>query len=110
VSPPGFDELIRQAQEFQNRLARLKEDLGRRTVEGSAGGGMVKVTANGRGQILRVSIERGLLRPEEQEMLEDLVCAAVNQAQQAARALAADSARAITGGMPVPGLEELFSG
>jgi len=107
---PNMEDLLRQAQDFSGRLSQLKEELARRTVEGSAGGGMVKVTADGQGRIRRVQIEPAILNPPDPEMIEDLVCAATNQALQAARQMAAEASRALTGGMSIPGLEGLLGG
>lgn len=104
---PGFEDLIRQAQEFSQRLARLKEELAQKTVEGTSGGGMVKAIADGRGRILRLQIEPSLIKPAEIEMIEDLVCAAVNQALDAARQAAAEATQMLTGGLPIPGIEGL---
>lgn len=107
---PGIEDLMRQAQEFSHRLAQLKEDLAKRTVEGSAGGGMVRATCDGSGRIVNVAIEPAVLKDGDVEMLQDLVCAAVNQALEAAKQMAAEATRALTGGVAVPGLENLFGG
>jgi hypothetical protein len=105
-----MEDLLRQAQDFSARLDQLKEELARRTVEGSAGGGMVKVTADGLRRIRRVQIEPSLLKSPDPEMIEDLVCAATNQALEAAQQMAAEASRALTGGMSIPGLEGLMGG
>lgn len=107
---PGFEDLIKQAQAFTQRLAQLKADLAREVVSASSGGGMVTAEANGRGQLLRVTIEPQVADPHELEMLQDLVVAAVNQALQKAKELAAEKTRQLTGGIPIPGIEELFGG
>lgn len=106
---PGLEDLMKQAQAFSQQLARMKEELARETVQGSAGGGMVQVVANGRGAIVDVRIEPQVVDSEDIEMLQDLVCAAVNQALTKARELAANKSRSLTGGMSIPGLENLFS-
>jgi nucleoid-associated protein EbfC len=105
---PGLNELMQQAQEFTRKLAQMKEELGRAQVVGAAGGGMVRVEASGAGRILRVSVEPQLLRAEDREMLEDLVCAATNQALDRARELSENATRALTGGLSIPGLENLL--
>ena len=107
---PGFDDLMKQAQAFAQQMARMKEELARETVEGSAGGGMVTAVVNGRGAVLDVKIEPQVVDPDDIEMLQDLITAAVNQALQKARELSANKTRSLTGGMPIPGLENLFSG
>jgi DNA-binding YbaB/EbfC family protein len=107
---PGFEDLIKQAQAFTQQLSRMKAELARETVEASAGGGMVTAQANGRRQLLKVTIEPQVADPGELEMLQDLVVAAVNQALQKAKELAAEKTRQLTGGIPIPGIEDLFSG
>jgi len=107
---PGFEDMMRQAQAFTQRLAQLKADLAREVVSASSGGGMVTAEVNGRGQLLKVTIEPQVADPQELEMLQDLVVAAVNQALQKAKELAAEKTRQLTGGLPIPGIEELFGG
>ena len=107
---PGFEQILKQAQAMGEQMMRLREELARETVEGSAGGGMVVVKANGQGSILSVGIDPALAKPEELEMLQDLVTAAVNVALSKAKELAAEKTRSLTGGMPLPaGFEGLFS-
>ena len=110
MTVPGFEDMLKQAQAFTQRLAQLKADLAREVVSASSGGGMVTAEANGRGQLLKVTIEKQVADPEELEMLQDLVVAAVNQALQKAKELAAEKTRQLTGGLPIPGIEELFGG
>ncbi len=107
---PGFEEIMRQAQQMSRRMAQLKQELAGRTIKGTAGGGMVTATVNGTGQLLRVEIEPGVVDPQDVEMLQDLVVAAVNQALSAAREMVAEQTRALTGGMSIPGLENLLGG
>lgn len=99
-----FQGVLRQAQEMQVRLARLKEELGGMTVEASAGGGMVTVTANGRQEILSVRIEKEVVSPEETGLLQDLVLAAVNEALSRSREMMASEMAKVTGGLNLPGL------
>jgi DNA-binding YbaB/EbfC family protein len=106
---PGLEDLMKQAQAFSQQMARMKEELARETVQGSAGGGMVLATANGRGAIVDIKIESEVVNSEDIEMLQDLVIAAVNQAIGKARELAANKARSLTGGMSIPGLENLLT-
>ena len=110
MTVPGFEDLIRQAQAFTQQLARLKEELAREVVQASAGGGMVVVEANGRGQLLKVVIEPQVADPDDLEMLQDLVVAAVNQVLKKAKELATEKTRQLTGGLPIPGIEGLFGG
>ena len=98
-----FNELMRQAQEMRDRLKRLQEELGERTVQGSAGGGMVVAVMNGRQELLSVRIEKEVVSPDDVGMLQDLVCAAVNDALSRSRELAAGEMGKITGGILPPG-------
>ncbi len=94
--------LLRQAQQLQARMAKIQEELGTLTVEGSAGGGAVKVTMNGHQKVQKVEIAPEAA--EDVEMLQDLVMAAFNDAQAKAQELAANKMSALTGGMKIPGL------
>jgi DNA-binding YbaB/EbfC family protein len=99
-----FGELMRQAQEMRNRLQRLQEELGGKVVEGSAGGGMVVVTANGRQELVSVRIEKEVVSPDDVGMLQDLVRAAVNDALERSREMAASEMSKLTGGILPPGI------
>jgi hypothetical protein len=99
-----FRDMLKQAQEMQARLARIQEELAGRTVEASSGGGMVTVVANGRQEILSVRIEKEVVSPEEVDLLQDLVRAAVNEALSRSREMMAAEMTKITGGMNLPGL------
>jgi DNA-binding YbaB/EbfC family protein len=107
---PGIEELMRQAQQMSQRMAELKQELTKRRVTGTAGGGMVTATASGVGELLDVVIEPGVVDKEDVEMLQDLVVAAVNQALQAAKQLIAEETRGLTGGMPIPGMDSILGG
>ena len=107
---PGFEDLMQKAQAFTQQLARIKAELAREVVSASAGGGMVTAEVNGRGQLLKIAIEPQVADPQELEMLQDLVVAAVNQALAKAKDLAAEKTRQFTGGLPIPGIEDLFTG
>ena len=99
-----FKDLMRQAQEVRDRFQRLQEELGARTVEGSAGGGMVVAVMNGRQELLSVRIEKEVVSPDDVGMLQDLVRAAVNDALARSRELAAAEMSKVTGGMLPPGI------
>jgi len=99
-----FREMLKQAQEMQARLAKLQEELAGRTVEASSGGGMVSVVANGRQEVLSIKIEKEVVSPEEVDLLQDLVRAAVNEALSRSREMMAAEMAKITGGMNLPGL------
>ena len=96
--------LLRQAQQMQERLARLQEELAGKTVEASAGGGMVTVVVNGRQEVVSVRIEKEVVSPEDVELLQDLVAGAMNEAISRSRKMMADEMAKITGGMNLPGL------
>ena len=96
--------ILRQAQQMQERLARLQEELAGKTVEASAGGGMVTVVVNDRQEVVSVRIEKEVVSPEEVELLQDLVAGAMNEAISRSRKMMADEMAKITGGMNLPGL------
>lgn len=101
-------EIMRQAQEMQGKAAEVQEKLGQLRVEGTAGGGMVTVEATGQQRIIGVKIEDSLVESNDREMLEDLVTAAVNQAIEKSKALAADEMSKLAGGANIPGMEDIM--
>ena len=100
----GLGKFLKQAQKMQEQMARVQDELANKTVEATAGGGMVTVTANGRQEILAVKISPEVINPEDSAMLEDLVTAAVNEALRSARELLQEEMTKITGGLRIPGL------
>ncbi|MGE5215549.1 MAG: YbaB/EbfC family nucleoid-associated protein [Chloroflexota bacterium] len=100
----SMGDLLKQAQEMQARMAKIQEELASKTVQGSAGGGMVQVTVNGQLNITRVQIESSVINPAEKDMLEDLILAATNDGMRKARELASAEMSKLTGGMKIPGL------
>ncbi len=100
-------KMMRQAQQLQNRLAKVQQELEELTVEGSAGGGVVRVTMNGRQEVSEVVIEpeaAPTLDQEDIDLLQDLVAAAVNDASARTQQMAAEKMNAVTGGLNIPGL------
>ena len=95
---------MRQAQQLQQRMAKLEQELESETVEASAGGGMVTVVVTGKLAVQSVTIDPEVVAPEDVDMLEDLVLAAVNEGLSKAQQLAAQKMGAITGGLNIPGL------
>ncbi|MBI4523716.1 MAG: YbaB/EbfC family nucleoid-associated protein [Deltaproteobacteria bacterium] len=100
----GMGNFLKQAQEIQSRLAQVQEEVGRRTVEASAGGGMVKVEVNGQFVLSSVRIDPAVIQPQEKEMLEDLVQAAVNEGLRKAREMVSEEMSKVTGGLKIPGM------
>jgi len=100
----GMGNLLKQAQQMQAKMAKIQEEVGARTVEASAGGGMVTVIANGKQEILSIAIEPQVVDPDDVEMLQDLVLAAVNQALRESQAMMTDEMSKLTGGLKIPGM------
>jgi hypothetical protein len=98
----NFQQILQMGQQVQARLSQLQTELGNKTVTCSSGGGMVSVTADGRGRIREVRIDPTVVDPQDVEMLEDLVLAAVSEAQQRAQNLYEEEIRKLTGGLPFP--------
>ncbi|CAN5288989.1 MAG: YbaB/EbfC family nucleoid-associated protein [Chloroflexota bacterium] len=95
---------MKMIQQMQNKMAKIQEELEDTYVEGTAGGGVVTATANGQRALLSVKIDPSAVDPDDVEMLEDLILAAVQDAMEKASALAEDKMGALTGGMKIPGL------
>jgi hypothetical protein len=99
---PSIEDIMKMAQEAQNKLMEEQKKLESIEVEGAAGGGMVKVRASARGRVLSVSIDDSLMAAGEKQMLEDLVAAAFNDARAKAEAAGAESMSQAMGGLPMP--------
>ncbi len=95
-------KILQQAQQMQGRLQQIQDELAQQSVSGSAGGGMVTVEADGKGQVRRVRIDPSVVNPADVEMLEDLVQVAVSEAQKKAAELAQQEMGKLTGGMDLP--------
>ena len=100
---PNLNQLLKQAQQMQAEMAKAQEQLKDETVEASAGGGMVKVTMTGDMQLREITISPEAIDPEDPELLQDMVTAAVNEALRSAQELAASRMGGITGGLGGPG-------
>ncbi len=96
--------LMQQAQQLQAKLAKAQEELSNATVEATSGGGAVKVTMTGQQKILSVTISKEVVNPDDVEMLQDLVLAAVSEATAKSQKLAAERLSGLTGGFKIPGL------
>jgi len=100
----GMGDMMRQAQMMQQKMKQIQEDLNKRTVEATAGGGMVTVVATGSQEIVSVAIDKAVVDPADVDMLQDLVLAAVNDALKKARDMQQAEMGALTGGLKIPGL------
>ncbi|GAB6142875.1 YbaB/EbfC family nucleoid-associated protein [Desulfocicer niacini] len=96
--------MMKQAQKLQKKMLKMQEELALKTVEVSAGGGMVKVVATGGQKISSISLEKEVVDPEDVEMLEDLILAAVNDALNKSQEMVSAEMGKLTGGMNIPGL------
>ncbi len=96
--------MMKQAQKLQSKMLKLQEEMAEKTVEASSGGGMVNVVANGRQQLLSIQIEKEVVDPEDLEMLQDLILAAVNEALLKSQEMVSGEMSKLTGGMNIPGL------
>ena len=101
---PNMGNLLKKAQQLQEKMAKLQEELSEKTVETSAGGGMVTVIATGKQEIASIKIDPEVVNQEDIEMLEDLVLAAVNDALSQAKQMVTEEMSKLTGGVNIPGL------
>ncbi len=100
----GLGNIMKQAQQMQRRMAELQEEMEKKQVEASSGGGMVTAVVNGKQQLLDLKIDPTAVDPDDVEMLQDLVTAAVNEAIKKSQQMASEEMGKITGGMNIPGL------
>ena len=99
-----FSSMMQQAKEFQAKMSAMQEELAGKTVTGSAGGGMVTATLNGKGELLGLNLEKNIINADEAEMLQDLIIAAVNDGARKAAAMNKSEMAKLTGGLNIPGL------
>ncbi len=100
----NFGDIMKQAQKMHKKMEEIQNELKERVVEGSSGGGMVTAKMNGRQELLAVNIDKEVVDPEDVEMLEDLVVAAVNQAAKKSQEMCEQEMAKLTGGLNIPGL------
>ncbi|MEN8692147.1 MAG: YbaB/EbfC family nucleoid-associated protein [Desulfobacterales bacterium] len=100
----GMGNMMKQAQKLQAKMLRLQDELAEKTIESTAGGGMVKVVANGKQQIVAIQIEKEVVDPDDVEMLQDLIMAAVNDALTKSQEMVSAEMAKLTGGLSIPGL------
>ncbi len=96
--------LMKQAQKLQSKMAEMQEELGRRTVSAQAGGGMVEAVVNGRQELVSLRIDPEVANPDDIDMLQDLITAAINEALNRSRDMVAQEMSKLTGGLQLPGL------
>ncbi len=100
----GFGNMMKEAQKLQAQMAALQEEIGKRKVDATAGGGMVTVEANGKQELLSIKIDPEVINKDDAQMLEDLVLAACNEALRKSRELVQQELGKLTGGLKLPGL------
>ena len=100
----NMGNLLKQAQEMQSKMGKIQEEAATKTVEASAGGGMVTVQANGAMQITKIVIDPDVLNSGDSDMLQDLLVAATNEALRKAKELMAEEMKSLTGGLGIPGM------
>ena len=104
----NFSQMMKQAQELQGRMAEIQAEMERARIEGRSGGGLVVVTLTGKGDMAGVKIDPSLFRPEEAEILEDLIVAAHNDAKNKVEEAMKEKMKSLTGGLPLPSGLKLF--
>ena len=104
----NFAQMMKQAQELQGRVAEMQAEMERLTCEGRAGAGLVVVTLNGKGEMAGIKVDTSLLKPEEAEILEDLIVAAHADAKAKVETTMKEKMQALTGGLPLPPGLKLF--
>ncbi|NLT95372.1 MAG: YbaB/EbfC family nucleoid-associated protein [Clostridia bacterium] len=105
---PNMSKMMKQVQQMQAKMAKLQEELEQKTVEATAGGGVVRVVANGKNELVEIEIKPEVLDPEDPDMVQDLVLAACNEALRKAQEMVAEEMGKITGGLKLPGMPGLF--
>ena len=98
----NIGNMMKQAQQLQKKMSEAQEKLKSIEVEGTSGGGVVKVIASAKGDIKRINLDESLLKPEEKEITEDLIVAAINDAKQKGEVAAEEEMKSVTGGLPLP--------
>ena len=100
----GMGNMLKQAQKLQSKIFKLQDQLADRTVETTVGGGMVKAVANGKQELLSIKLEPEVVDPDDVQMLEDLIVAAVNDALKKAQEMVTEEMTKLTGGFKIPGI------
>jgi DNA-binding YbaB/EbfC family protein len=100
----GLGNILKQAQEMHTKISQLQEEMANKTVEASAGGGMVNIVMNGKQQVLSIRIDPEVVSREDIDMLQDLMAAAVNEAIRKSQEMMTEEMKKITGGLNIPGI------
>ncbi|MDD3800632.1 YbaB/EbfC family nucleoid-associated protein [Desulfuromonas thiophila] len=100
----GLGQMMKQAQQMQQKMARVQQELEQRELEASAGGGMVTARVNGKQQVLALTIDPSVVDPQDVEMLQDLVLVAINEAIRQSQQMVQEEMGKLTGGLSIPGL------
>jgi DNA-binding YbaB/EbfC family protein len=100
----GLGNILKQAQEMHSKISQLQEEMANKTLEASAGGGMVNIVINGKQQVLSIRIDPEVVNREDVDMLQDLICAAVNEAIRKSQEMMTEEMKKITGGLSIPGI------
>ncbi len=99
-----MNEIMRQAKQMQQKLGQVQDELANKSVTATVGGGMVSVTVNGRNELLSIHIDKEVINPDDQVMLQDLIVSAVNEGIKKAQDMAQAEMRKLTGGLNIPGI------
>jgi len=105
---PNMGQIMKQAQQFQAKMAKIQEEIGDKTIDASAGGGMVTVVVNGRQEIISIHIDKEVIDPDDREMLQDLIMAAINDGLSRSKTMVSDEMGKLTKGLNMPGLQGLL--
>lgn len=100
----GFGNLVKQAQQMQARMQKLQAEMADKTAEGTAGGGVVTVVANGKQEVVSIRINKEVVNADDVEMLQDLVLEATNQALKKSSEMVSEAMKQVTGGLSIPGM------
>jgi len=100
----NLTQMMKQAQKLQSKMVEMQAELGNRTVSAQAGGGMVEAVVNGRQELVSLRIDKEVATPDDVDMLQDLILAAVNEALNRAREMMAQEMSKLTGGLQIPGM------
>jgi DNA-binding YbaB/EbfC family protein len=100
----NMNNLVKQAKKIQEKITKIQEEAGNKTIEASSGGGMVSVVVNGKNEIVSLKIEQEVVNPEDVDMLQDLIIAAVNEGMRKAQEMVAAEMAQVTGGFNLPGM------